>query len=103
MGTVVRAFFFTKLTWPAHMMAVTQFSPFLQPAIVTDLRDENWSSINEDLASVIAPLHAELANDIAPPCEALIEFASLITAHLEHHNSSIEMVPSSVSQSIWRV
>ena len=66
-------------------MAVTQSSPLSQPAIVTDLRDKDWPSINKELASMIAPLHTELANDIAAPCEAAVEFASLITAHLDHH------------------
>ena len=39
------------------------------------------------MASMLAPLHVELAKNIATPCEAAVEFASLITAHLEHHGA----------------
>ena len=61
-------------------MVVTQSTPLSQPATVTSLRDRDWSTINEELTSMLAPLHVELANDIVPPCEAAVEFASLISS-----------------------
>ena len=85
-----------------HVMVVTQSTPLSQPATVTGLRDRDWSTINEELASMLAPLHVELANNIAPPCEAgvefaAVEFASLITAHLEHHGTLQRCKPSSTN------
>ena len=68
-------------------MVVTQSTPHLQPATVTGLHDRGWPSINEDLASMLAPLHVELENDIALLYEAAVEFAFLITAQLEHHGA----------------
>ena len=62
-------------------MVVTQSIPLLQPVTVTDLRSKDWSSI------MLTPLHVELVNDIAPLCEAAVEFASLIIVHLEHHGA----------------
>ena len=36
---------------------------------------------------MLTPLHVELSNDIATPCEAAVEFVSLIKDHLEHHDA----------------
>ena len=76
--------------------------PFSQPATVAGLRDREWSSINGELASILAPLHMELANDIVSPCEAAVEFASLITAHLEHHGALRCCKPPSTNHQLHR-
>ena len=45
-----------------------------------------WASINEELASMLSPVYVELANNVCSPCEAMKEFATLITAHRGHHS-----------------
>lgn len=76
---------------------VTQSTPLSQLATVANLRDEEWSTINDVLSSILAPLHAELANDVAPPREAAVEFATLAEAHLEHHGAIKRREPATSS------
>ena len=45
-----------------------------------------WSVVNEELVTMLSPIHAELANNVCSPCEAAEEFSTLITAHLRHHS-----------------
>ena len=41
---------------------------------------------NEKLATMLLPIHVELANNIMTPSEATKEFATLITAHFSDHS-----------------
>ena len=75
-------------------MVVTQSAPLSQPATVTGLRGRDWSTIMHE---ELTPLHVELANNVAPPCEAAVEFASLITVHLEHHRTLRRCKPPSTN------
>ena len=45
----------------------------------------NWSLINEELATILRPLHFELANEIITLSIAAEEAATLVNAHLDHH------------------
>ena len=66
---------------PEMRASVSQ--PSLQAATTAGFDSHNWSLINEELATMICPLHSELVNNITPSVAAK-EFASLVSAHLEH-------------------
>ena len=60
--------------------------PLSQEATVPNRHTTEWSTINEELASMLSPIHAELANDVSSPCEAADEFTTLIIAHLRYYS-----------------
>ena len=66
-------------------MVGTTTNPSSQEATVPGHPTIDWFTINEELASMLSPVHAELANNICSPREAAEEFVTLITAHLKHH------------------
>ena len=68
----------------AVKMPASVSQPSSQAAATAGIDAHNWSLINEELATMISPLHSELANDIITPSVAAEEFASLVGAHLEH-------------------
>jgi len=69
-------------------------SQYASPA---GLDGPNWPLINEELATMLRPLHSELANDIITPSTAAEEFSILVNAHLDHH--LILKKPSTLSAS----
>ena len=65
-------------------MPASVSQPSSQTAATAGFDSHNWSLSNEELATMVYPLHSELANDIITPSVAAEEFASLVSAHLEH-------------------
>ena len=66
-------------------MVVTSTTLYSQYVTVTDLHEVDWSSIKEELSSMILPNHVEFTNIIISPREAADEFTTLIKDHLDHH------------------
>ena len=66
------------------MVSQTHF-PLSQFATRGSLSKPNWCFINEELATMILPLHLELNNNIISTRRAADEFATLTESHLDHH------------------
>ena len=57
----------------------------LQIATPAGSHGTDWSLIDEELTTVLRPLHSELAIGIVSPSTAAEEFVSPVTAHLDYH------------------
>ena len=60
-------------------------SPRTQSAISGSTKQPNWSEIDEEFRSIIAPIHATLANDDLSTEDAAENFSTALTSHLRHH------------------
>ena len=66
-------------------MAPHEDSPQTQSAISGSTKQPNWSEIDEEFRSIIAPIHATLANDDLSTEDAAENFSTALTSHLRHH------------------
>ena len=66
-------------------MPATISQPPSQVAVSAGIYSIDWPLINEELSSMLLPLHAELANKVVSTDVAAEELVSLINAHPEHY------------------
>ena len=68
-----------------NVMSAMTSQSLSQSANVASLKDPKWIVVNEELPTMLSPLHFELCNDVISPNVAMVEFVSLVRAHLESH------------------